>query len=157
MITFKDKPDKEEEVKRILNETVEKWFFSRFKEFSLPQLYAVKEVHSRQNVLVSAPTGGTKTLTAFLSVLNELVDLSEKEILEDRVYCVYVSPLKALNNDIFKNLIEPLEEIENISEKKLGIRVNVRTGKGQIIGRYYFTVFEADEPPEYVIETRGYL
>ncbi len=128
MITFKDKPDREEEVKRILNETVEKWFFSRFKEFSLPQLYAVREIHSRQNVLVSAPTGGTKTLTAFLSVLNELVDLSEKEILEDRVYCVYVSPLKALNNDIFKNLIEPLDEIERISEKKLGIRVNVRTG-----------------------------
>src|SRR3989344_6254971 len=119
MITVKDKPDKEEEVKRILNETVEKWFFSRFKEFSLPQLYAVKEVHSRQNVLVSAPTGGTKTLTAFLSILNELVDLSEKEILEDKVYCVYVSPLRALSRDIFVNLVEPLKEIEGIIGKKL--------------------------------------
>jgi ATP-dependent helicase Lhr and Lhr-like helicase len=68
------------------------------------------------------------TLTGFLSVLNELVDCSEKQILEDKVYCVYISPLKALNNDIEKNLREPLAEMEELAGKKLGIRLGVRTG-----------------------------
>jgi len=121
-------PHKAKDVKKILNKTIEKWFFSRFKSFSLPQLYGVMEIHSRNNILISAPTGATKTLTGFLSVLNELVDSSEKGILEDKVYCVYISPLKALNNDIQRNLEEPLKEIEKVAGKELGIRVGVRTG-----------------------------
>jgi len=128
LIKYKDKPDSEEALLRLLNPTVKKWFFSRFKEFSLPQLHGVTEIHARKNILISAPTGATKTLTAFLSILNELVDSAEKGILEDKIYCVYVSPLKALNNDIQKNLVEPLNEMEEIAGKKLGIRVAVRTG-----------------------------
>ena len=128
MIEFKKNPNTKQELLQILNPTVKKWFFSKFKEFSLPQLHGVAEIHSRQNILVSAPTGSTKTLTGFLSILNELVDSAEKGILKDKIYCVYISPLKALNYDIFKNLIEPLTEIEAIAGKKLGIRVGVRTG-----------------------------
>lgn len=127
MIAIKDKPNTPEEVKKILNPLVEKWFFSKFKEFSLPQLYGVMEVHSRNNILISAPTGSTKTLTAFLSVLNELVDSSQKGILEDRVYCIYISPLRALSRDIERNLLEPLAEMEKLARKELGIRVGVRT------------------------------
>jgi len=93
------------------------------------------EIHSRNNILVSAPTGATKTLTGFLSILNELIDSSIKGILENRIYCVYVSPLKALNNDIAKNLIEPLKEMEIIANKKLGIRVAVRTGDTSVKDR----------------------
>ena len=107
-----EKPYKPEQINQILNPIVEKWFFTRFKEYSLPQLYGVMEIHSRNNILISAPTGATKTLTGFLSILNELIDSSEKGILEDKIYCVYISPLKALNNDIEKNLVEPLKEIE---------------------------------------------
>lgn len=128
LVVRKEKPYKTEEVDRTLNPHVKKWFYSRFKQYSLPQLYGVIPVHQRQNILVSAPTGATKTLTAFLSILNELVDSAEKGILQDKTYCVYVSPLKALNNDIAKNLIEPLQEIEKIAKKKLGIRISVRTG-----------------------------
>ncbi|MBI2672130.1 DEAD/DEAH box helicase [Candidatus Woesearchaeota archaeon] len=128
LIQFKKNPDKQEDVKDLLNPAVNKWFFTKFKEFSLPQLYGVMEVHSRQNTLISAPTGSGKTLTSFLSILNELVGLSEKNLLENKTYCIYISPLKALNNDIFKNLIEPLEEIEKLSEKKYNIRIAVRTG-----------------------------
>lgn len=128
MLSFKEKPDTSKQVEKILNENVKKWFFSKFTEFSLPQLYGVLEIHSRNNILISAPTGATKTLTSFLSILNELIDSSEKGILENRTYCVYVSPLKALNNDIEKNLKEPLAEIEKIAGKKFKIRVNVRTG-----------------------------
>ena len=127
-IKFKRKENTTEELERVLNPTVKKWFYSKFKSFSLPQKYGVMEIHSRQNILVSAPTGATKTLTGFLSILNELVDNAEKGILQDKIYCVYISPLKALNNDIHKNLIEPLAEIEEIADKKLGIRVAVRTG-----------------------------
>jgi len=128
MVTFMEKPYTQEQVANILNPTVKKWFFSRFKEFSLPQLYGVMEIHSRNNILVSAPTGATKTLTGFLSILNELVDSAEKGIVKNKIYCVYVSPLKALNNDISKNLKEPLAEIEKVSGRTLGIRVGVRTG-----------------------------
>ncbi len=127
-ITVMKKPYKAEEVENILNPTVKKWFFSRFKKFSLPQLYGVMEIHKRKNILVSAPTGATKTLTGFLSIINELVDSAEKGILEDKIYCVYISPLKALNNDIEKNLKEPLSEIAALVGKELGIRVAVRTG-----------------------------
>ncbi|MBI2541684.1 ATP-dependent helicase [Candidatus Woesearchaeota archaeon] len=128
MIIHSEKPYKPEQIRHILNPLVDKWFFSRFKEFSLPQLFGVMEIHSRNNILVSAPTGATKTLTAFLSILNELIDSSEKGILEDRVYCVYVSPLKALSNDIHVNLAEPLKEMEKIAGKKLNIRAAARTG-----------------------------
>ncbi len=68
------------------------------------------------------------TLTAFLAILNELVDSAEKGILQDKIYAVYISPLKALNNDIKINLLEPLQEIEELYGKKLNIRVGVRTG-----------------------------
>ncbi|MBI4438659.1 ATP-dependent helicase, partial [Candidatus Woesearchaeota archaeon] len=128
MIAFKESPEPAEAIDKILNPTVKKWFFKRFKVFSLPQLFGVLEIHSRNNVLVSAPTGATKTLTGFLSVINELVDSAEKGVLKDKVYCIYVSPLKALNQDISVNLVEPLKQISNIAGKDLGIRVGVRTG-----------------------------
>lgn len=126
--TYKSKQDTPIQIDNILNKTVYKWFYSKFKEYAPPQRYAVKEIHSRKNILVSAPTGSGKTLTAFLSILNELVDLSEKDKLKDEIFAIYVSPLKALNKDIHYNLITPLEEIEKIAGKNLGIRVAVRTG-----------------------------
>ncbi len=128
MITTKRQPDTQAQLEQILHPLVRQWFFSRFKEFSLPQRFGIFEIHSRKNVLISAPTGATKTLTAFLSILNELVDSAIKGILEDKAYCVYVSPLKALSTDIAKNLVEPLQEMEKIYGKPLGIRVGVRTG-----------------------------
>jgi len=128
MIKFKKKRDTEKEILHILHPVIDKWFFNKFKEFSLPQLYGVMEVHSRNNVLISAPTGSTKTLTAFLSILNELYDAEEKGILKDKIYAVYVSPLRALSNDIYKNLIQPMEEIQKFTDKKSKIRVAVRTG-----------------------------
>src|SRR3989344_1625631 len=128
MIEFMQKPHNEEEVKEVLNSLVKEWFFNKFKSFSLPQLYGVLEIHKKNNILVSAPTGGTKTLTAFLSIINELTSLDEKNELKDQVYCIYISPLKALSRDISVNLNEPLHEIEKIAGKKLGIRVGVRTG-----------------------------
>lgn len=120
------------ELLEVLDPLVGEWFFSQFKEFSLPQLYGVLPIHERKNILISAPTGGTKTLTAFLSILNYLVSLAQRQELEDKIYCVYVSPLKALNNDVFVNLERPLTQIQAIAKKQKiklqDIRVAVRTG-----------------------------
>jgi len=127
-IEFKTEPEKPEQLIQLLNPIVKQWFFSKFPKFSTPQLYGVMPIRCRENILISAPTGATKTLTGFLSILNELVDLSQKGILEDKVYAVYISPLKALNYDIQVNLLKPLSEMEKIAGKKLGIRVAVRTG-----------------------------
>lgn len=115
----------------VLHPFVREWFFSKYPSFSAPQLFAVPQIHARKNILVSAPTGSGKTLTAFLSILNDLVTLADAGNLEDRVYAVYISPLKALNNDIFHNLQEPLAAIQAIAEthgKHIDIRVGVRTG-----------------------------
>ena len=121
-----------EELLEILDPLVKEWFFSKFPSFSEPQLYGVMPIFERKNILISAPTGGTKTLTAFLSILNYLVGLARKKELEEKVYAVYISPLKALNNDIQKNLQEPLKEIYEIAKNKgielQEIRVLVRTG-----------------------------
>ncbi len=125
-------PHTSAEVKGILNPIISEWFFGKFKDFSKTQLYGVKNIYDRKNILVSAPTGGTKTLTAFLGIINYLVELALRKELEDKIYAVYTSPLKALSNDIFVNLITPLNEIKEIADKKglemQEIRVGLRTG-----------------------------
>jgi ATP-dependent Lhr-like helicase len=121
-----------EEVKEILHPLVKEWFFSKFEDLSLTQKYGVLNIWERKNILISAPTGGTKTLTAFLSILNYLVIKAEKGELADKIYAVYISPLKALSNDIQKNLVEPLNEINELAKSKdiklQKIRVALRTG-----------------------------
>ncbi|MEM0465097.1 MAG: ATP-dependent helicase [Candidatus Pacearchaeota archaeon] len=121
-----------EEILRVLDPLVKEWFFSRFKDFSESQLYGVIPIHERKNILISAPTGNGKTLTSFLSILNYLVILAKRNELEKKIYCIYSSPLKALNNDIFVNLIRPLGEIYKIAEKNgiflQKIRIAIKTG-----------------------------
>src|SRR3989344_5895186 len=128
MITLLEKPDKEEDILKILHPYIKEWFIKKFGKFSEPQKYSILNIHNQKNILVSSPTGSGKTLTAFLSILNELIILSENNLLEDKVYAIYISPLKALSNDINFNLELPLNEIEEIANKKFKIRVAVRTG-----------------------------
>ncbi|MDD5177783.1 MAG: ATP-dependent helicase [Candidatus Nanoarchaeia archaeon] len=131
MITYIEKPHEKEKILGILNPLVKDWFFNNFKEFSLPQLYGIMDVHNRNNILITAPTGGTKTLTATLSIINELVTLAENDILENRVYCVYINPLKSLSRDIEVNLKKPLDEIKKTARqqgKKIDINIMSRTG-----------------------------
>ncbi len=118
-----------EDIKKILDPLVLEWFFSKFEDFTPPQKFSVMEIHKRRNILVSSPTGSGKTLSSFLTILNELVILARNDMLEDKVYALYVSPLKALNNDIHKNLEEPLKEIYELAKNK-GIKLKkIRVGK----------------------------
>jgi len=120
------------EIINILDPLVKEWFFSKFKEFSDSQLYGVMNIYERKNILISAATGSGKTLTSFLSILNYLIILARKNELENKVYCIYSSPLKALNNDIWVNLTTPLKEIEELAKTKgielQKIRIGLRTG-----------------------------
>ena len=128
MIEEQTKDYSKKAIFKTLHPWVRKWFDSQFEDFTPAQKRSLIDIHKQNNILISSPTGSGKTLTAFLSVISELTTLAEKEELEDKVYCIYISPLKALDNDIEKNLDEPLNGIEKIAGRKLGIRKAVRTG-----------------------------
>jgi ATP-dependent Lhr-like helicase len=132
---------------------VREWFGSKFDELTDPQAYAIPVIHARKNVLISSPTGSGKTLTAFLSIINELMIKQEKGELEDKIYCVYISPLKALANDIEKNLLSPLKELGELAGErgleKPGITVAVRSGDTTSYERQKM----ARKPPHILITT----
>ena len=128
MIEEQTKSYSKKQIFKTLHPWVRQWFDSQFEDFTPAQKKSIIDIHKRNNILISSPTGSGKTLTAFLSVISELTTLAEKGELEDKVYCIYISPLKALDNDIEKNLDEPLDGIEKIAGKDLGIRKAVRTG-----------------------------
>jgi len=83
-------------------------------------------IHDDENVLVASPTGSGKTLSAFASIINELLIKSKQNKLENTVYCLYVSPLKSLANDIHRNLEVPLEGVDKIAQQKGHKAVEIR-------------------------------
>ncbi len=89
------------------------WFRSRFPEPTQAQARAWAVTSKHRNALIAAPTGSGKTLAAFLSAINDLVVEGIAHGLTDEVHVLYVSPLKALSNDIQKNLQEPLAGIRD--------------------------------------------
>ena len=111
---------------------IAEWFASRFAGPTEPQLLGWPQIRSGQDVLISAPTGSGKTLAAFLICLDGLVRAARQGALADQTEVVYVSPLKALSNDIRKNLEVPLAEMAGLAAAKgIGlarIRTAVRTG-----------------------------
>ncbi|MFH1696434.1 MAG: ATP-dependent helicase [Candidatus Diapherotrites archaeon] len=131
MIRFQKEKCTDAQIFALLNPLMREWFQAKFGAFTEPQRYAIPNIHNSLNTLVSAETGTGKTLAGFTAILNELITLSEYSQLEDRVYCVYISPLRALSNDIERNLNEPLNEITALAKKqgkKISVRVSVRTG-----------------------------
>src|SRR5512146_1231625 len=111
---------------------LQEWFVSRFGTPTEPQEQGWPHILAGRTTLISAPTGSGKTLAAFLACIDRLVRKALAGELEDRTEVLYVSPLKALGNDIQKNLEVPLGEILQLAgERGLlmpEIRTAVRTG-----------------------------
>jgi ATP-dependent Lhr-like helicase len=113
---------------------VASWFARRFGSPTEPQARAWPEIQAGRHTLIAAPTGSGKTLAAFLAAIDELVRraLLSGDGLPDETAVVYVSPLKALSNDIEKNLVEPLAgiraELAAMGLPDVEIRTQVRTG-----------------------------
>lgn len=113
---------------------VKKWFDGQFDQPSPPQAQGWPAIAAGKHTLILAPTGSGKTLAAFLWCIDEIFrgQMASGKQENTSVHTLYISPLKALNNDIHRNLQEPLQGIRRES-KKAGlalpeIRALVRTG-----------------------------
>src|SRR5690606_8955009 len=106
-----------------------------------------------RDVLIAAPTGSGKTLAAFMAAIDALVRQSQQSPLPDKTFVVYISPLKALSNDIHRNLELPLagisEELQKLGLDDHGIRTFVRTGDTPATSRQLMRKL----PPHIVITT----
>lgn len=115
-----------------LHPLVRRWFEETFGKPSDPQRSGWPAIASGSHTLILAPTGTGKTLAAFLWELNELIVRGAVEPLPNAVHLLYISPLKALNNDIQRNLDRPLADLRArfsaAGEQFPEIRVAVRTG-----------------------------
>jgi ATP-dependent Lhr-like helicase len=111
---------------------VQEWFVRRFGSPTEPQIAGWPHIIAGRTTLIAAPTGSGKTLAAFLACIDELVRKALNGELRDRTEVLYVSPLKALGNDIQKNLEGPLAEIMQLAAERgtlmPEIRTAVRTG-----------------------------
>jgi len=116
----------------VFDPLVAEWFSARFGTPTEPQILGWPEIHAGHDVLISAPTGSGKTLAAFLICIDRLVRAARAGELSNETEVVYVSPLKALSNDVHKNLEIPLAEISELAARHgipfTPIRTAVRTG-----------------------------
>ncbi|MDH7597375.1 MAG: ATP-dependent helicase [Methanothrix sp.] len=112
----------DDEILSLFDDTVREWWIRSFggreRMFTPPQRLAVPLIHAGKSVLISSPTGSGKTLSAFISIINSLFILSRTDGLENSVYCLYISPLRSLANDIHRNLERPLAEIQEIAAEQ---------------------------------------
>ena len=114
------------------NSVCKSWFEKTYGTPTAAQIQAWPAIQSGRHTLISAPTGSGKTLAAFYAVIDRLLHQGLENSACDGVQIVYVSPLKALSNDIHKNLEVPLdgiaEELHNQGMSPVDIRAAVRTG-----------------------------
>jgi len=116
-----------------LEPVVREWWVEQFGEyvpgnsgfFTPPQKEGIPLIHEGTNALVCAPTGSGKTLASFTAIINELFTKARADSLDNSVYCLYVSPLKSLANDIHRNLTVPLDGITDKLEQR-GESVEIR-------------------------------
>ena len=116
----------------LFHPVIREWFDRRFGSPTEAQAAGWPAIAANRNALIVAPTGSGKTLTAFLLCLDHLLKSAMRGELTDAARVVYVSPLKALSNDIHRNLDVPLKEILTLAREKgllaQDIRVALRTG-----------------------------
>ena len=137
----------------LFHPVIQAWFRDRFDHATDAQAMGWPAISRGRHTLIAAPTGSGKTLAGFLSCIDGLVRMGMEEGLPDTTQVVYVSPLKALSNDIQKNLATPLQEIRALADE-LGtpvpeIRAAVRTGDTKPYERQKM----AKRPPHILITT----
>ncbi len=120
MIRYSNTPYDTAKIVEKFDVDVHNWFLSKFASFTPPQRMSIPLIDKGENLLISSPTGSGKTLTAFLSIINHLYRLAKNHKLQNKTYCVYISPLKALARDIEKNLETPLQEIYEVARERVG-------------------------------------
>ena len=132
---------------------VQRWFLGRFEAPTEAQALGWPAIAQGRHTLIAAPTGSGKTLAAFLTCLDSLVRDGLNGGLPEQTQVVYVSPLKALANDIERNLAEPLAGINALAEDDgtpmSEIRVGVRTGDTPASRRQAM----AKRPPHILVTT----
>src|SRR2546425_5628010 len=106
--------------------TIGRWFAQRFGEPTEPQREGWPHIRTGRHTLISAPTGMGKTIAGYLWAIDSLA--RQGISLRDEMQVLYVSPLRALSNDVQKNLSGPLRELREIDPELPEIRVLVRTG-----------------------------
>ncbi len=153
MVNYITDRKSKKEVLKGFEPLIRKWFNSKFDDLTPPQSMAVPLIHNKENVLVSSPTGSGKTLTAFLSIINDFLKIHRESKFEDGVHAIYISPLKALANDIDRNLKQPLNEMMKIAEELdidvPEIKVAVRSGDTSLKERARMV----RKPPHIIITT----
>src|ERR1035437_260228 len=107
---------------------VAEWFLAKFGSATEPQEQGWPSITRGETTLISAPTGSGKTLAAFLVAIDQLLRLAIAGNLAPATQVVYVSPLKALSNDIQKNLNGPLGEIQQLALARGFLCPEIRTG-----------------------------
>src|SRR5215469_11991917 len=107
---------------------VRNWFLAKFGSPTEPQVAGWPAILAGQTTLISAPTGSGKTLAAFLVAIDQLLRLAISGSLACTTQVVYVSPLKALSNDIQKNLEQPLRQIQQLALARGYLSTEIRTG-----------------------------
>ena len=98
-------------VQKLFHPITARWFENRFEQPTDAQEAGWPAIAAAKNTLIAAPTGSGKTLAAFLSCIDRLLRRSLDGTLEDHTSILYISPLKALSNDIHRNLDEPLDQL----------------------------------------------
>ena len=113
--------------------TIQRWFAERFGEATEPQREGWPHIRGGRHTLIASPTGTGKTLAAYLSAIDALVRQGTQ--LRDETSVLYISPLRALSNDVQKNLSVPLGELAELDPQLPKVRVLVRTGDTPQSGR----------------------
>jgi ATP-dependent Lhr-like helicase len=132
---------------------VQEWFLTKFGSATEPQIAGWPAILTGDPTLISAPTGSGKTLAAFLVCIDKLLRAAIEGRLAPQTHVVYISPLKALSNDVQKNLDGPLAEIQQLAMQRGYLCPEIRTGvrTGDTLTKHRLSMLK--HPPHILVTT----